>query len=187
MAAGRPLSLLTESPADEGFSNSVSQTVALPQQQHQPQQQPQQHQPAGYGNRVPKCARCRNHNRHTPLRGHKRYCPFLKCRCTRCELTVQRQKIMAQQVALRRAQDQDEARGATLLESQPPESPTSPTTSAELEGYRSEGSASPTTSAAAASSSSASSPLLFRPDYPRHHQDSQPFPLVHGESLSLSR
>nr|QPC96636.1 doublesex [Macrobrachium nipponense] len=68
--------------------------------------------------RVPKCARCRNHNLSSVLKGHKRYCPFARCQCHLCELTLQRQKIMAQQVALSRAHAQDVARVTLLQEDQ---------------------------------------------------------------------
>src|SRR5688500_7674622 len=53
---------------------------------------------------MPRCQRCAQHNVHNRLKGHKRACPFLDCHCAKCQVVLERQRLMADQIKLRRRQ-----------------------------------------------------------------------------------
>ncbi|KHN81708.1 Protein male abnormal 3 [Toxocara canis] len=54
--------------------------------------------------RRPNCQRCAQHSVQARLKGHKRCCPFRDCPCAKCQVVQERQKLMADQIKLRRRQ-----------------------------------------------------------------------------------
>ncbi|CAI2355440.1 unnamed protein product [Caenorhabditis sp. 36 PRJEB53466] len=60
-----------------------------------------------YSKRVPNCQKCGQHGRKSRLKGHKRNCPFRECTCAKCAVVTERQKLMADQIKIRRRQRKD--------------------------------------------------------------------------------
>ncbi|XP_004874735.1 doublesex- and mab-3-related transcription factor B1 isoform X1 [Heterocephalus glaber] len=68
--------------------------------------------------RAPKCSRCRNHGFVVPVKGHAGKCRWKQCHCEKCNLIIERQKIMAKHKMLvnQAAEDGQEA----VLDAQAP-------------------------------------------------------------------
>ncbi|XGW03542.1 hypothetical protein V3C99_015039 [Haemonchus contortus] len=60
-----------------------------------------------YSKRVPNCQKCGQHGQKSRLKGHKRLCPFKDCPCAKCQVVSERQKLMADQIKIRRRQRKD--------------------------------------------------------------------------------
>lgn len=54
--------------------------------------------------RIQTCRLCHNHGSETPIRGHKYFCPYKKCDCDNCKVTLNRRYFVKEQLRLTRQQ-----------------------------------------------------------------------------------
>uniref|UniRef100_A0AC35TN70 DM domain-containing protein n=1 Tax=Rhabditophanes sp. KR3021 TaxID=114890 RepID=A0AC35TN70_9BILA len=57
--------------------------------------------------RLPHCQRCAQHGAQARLKGHKKLCPYRECGCIKCQVVFERQRLMADQIKLRRKQKKE--------------------------------------------------------------------------------
>jgi hypothetical protein len=68
----------------------------------------------GFLKRIPNCQKCREHGQQSRVKGHKRVCPFRDCDCSKCQLVTERQRLMANQIKMRRRQGRGNSSKNTL-------------------------------------------------------------------------
>uniref|UniRef100_A0A1I7XLS6 DM domain-containing protein n=1 Tax=Heterorhabditis bacteriophora TaxID=37862 RepID=A0A1I7XLS6_HETBA len=87
----------------DGFSETSSDSIVTSESVHSNRD--------GSGGKIkerrPNCQRCAQHGVVNRLKGHKRSCPFKECFCPKCQVVVERQKLMADQIKLRRRQKRE--------------------------------------------------------------------------------
>uniref|UniRef100_A0A914EI61 DM domain-containing protein n=1 Tax=Acrobeloides nanus TaxID=290746 RepID=A0A914EI61_9BILA len=57
-----------------------------------------------YTKRIPNCQKCAQHGLQARLKGHKQKCSYRYCECSKCKVISERQKLMADQIKMRRHQ-----------------------------------------------------------------------------------
>ncbi|CAJ0948351.1 unnamed protein product, partial [Mesorhabditis belari] len=92
------MATLVYSPAD--LSRQIERNISVIKSVFEPDH-------VSYTKRIPNCQKCGQHGRKNRLKGHKRVCPFKDCTCPKCQVVSERQRLMADQIKIRRRQRKD--------------------------------------------------------------------------------
>ncbi|KAF2351713.1 DM DNA-binding domain, partial [Trinorchestia longiramus] len=71
----------------------------------QPEIRPEVPQPPSDKKRFQTCRLCHNHGIIIPIRGHKYVCPYNKCTCSNCKVTLKRRHFVKEQLKITRRQN----------------------------------------------------------------------------------
>uniref|UniRef100_A0A0N4ZRM7 DM domain-containing protein n=1 Tax=Parastrongyloides trichosuri TaxID=131310 RepID=A0A0N4ZRM7_PARTI len=101
---------LNQMAASDNNSTSSEEPITSPTVPSPPYNSSKNNNISPNNERLPHCQRCAQHGVQSRLKGHKKLCPYRNCDCVKCQVVVERQRLMADQIKLRRKQRKEKIR-----------------------------------------------------------------------------